>query len=164
MKSKLTTAFKYYCSSEYDESILGTQHEVNPEIFTKQSTQPVLLGKEDIVFDESDFISEKKSKYKNNYKRIFNPKQIGSPFAASQIVEDGNKRIWIYIDEYDIIQGPFTTIEMDYWYNNHMFPMDLLIGLADRERCIRLGDFIISSYPFSKNPNLHIKRTVQELS
>ena len=68
-------------------------------------------------------------------------------------MEDVNERIWVYIDEYDVIQGPFTTVEMDHWYNQHYFPMDLLIGLADRERCIRLGDFIISTYPFSKNPN-----------
>lgn len=48
---------------------------------------------------------------------------------------------------------------MDNWYNSHYFPMDLLLGLADRERCIRLGDFIISTYPFSKNPNLQIGKT-----
>lgn len=47
---------------------------------------------------------------------------------------------------------------MDNWYNQHLFPMDLLIGLADRDRSIQLGDFVISTYPFSKNPNLSLER------
>ena len=164
MNQNILDALSFYAPVPYPADILKDQIKKFPEIFTTDSLAPVLKETAITNLDEGCFISEKKSKYKNNYKRIFNPKQISSPFAASQIVEDPNDRVWIYIDEDDVIQGPFTTIEMDYWYNNHMFPMDLLIGLADRERCIRLGDFIIASYPFSKNPNLHIKRTAQELN
>ena len=87
-----------------------------------------------------------------------------SPFAASQIIDSATLKAWIYVDENDCIQGPYSTNEMDYWYNNRHLPMDLLIGLVDRERCIRLGDFILASYPFSKNPTLHIKRTFNEMT
>ena len=37
---------------------------------------------------------------------------------ASDLVQNENERIWIYIDQYNSIQGPFTTLEMDWWFNN----------------------------------------------
>ena len=164
MTSHFTAALGCFQPTAYPVDVLGKALENYPEIFTEKTVAPRLLNADTTTFDNSAFISEAKAKYKNNYKRIFNPSHVISPFAASQIVEDVNERIWIYIDEYDTIQGPFTTNEMDFWYNNRHFPMDLLIGLADRERCIRLGDFILSTYPFAKNPNIHLKRTVADLA
>ncbi len=163
MTSHFTAALNCFEKTKFPTDLLGQALSKYPEIFTEQTTPPSLLGVQQITFENTAFISEAKAKYKNNYKRIFNPSHVISPFAASQIIDDVNERIWIYIDEYDSIQGPFTTNEMDFWYNNRHFPMDLLIGLADRERCIRLGDFILSTYPFAKNPNIHLKRTVTDL-
>lgn len=40
-------------------------------------------------------------KYKNYYKKVFNPKQIASPFTAGQLVENPRQRIWIYLDQND---------------------------------------------------------------
>ena len=128
---------KFYKKCVYPENLLKDSIKKNPEIFTSISIPPLLLNNPNPKFKTHNFNSQPKAKYKNNYKRIFNPKQISSPFAASQIIENLSERIWIYIDEYDVIQGPFTTLEMDNWYNHYYFPMDLLIGLADRERCIR---------------------------
>jgi hypothetical protein len=159
---ELKSILNYYKQSDYPKNTIKERLSNYPEIFSESSKIPLLKNDPEIKFEISNFVSEPKGKYRNNYKRIFNPKQITSPFASCEIIEDFNERIWIYIDEFDTIQGPFTTVEMDNWYNQQFFPMDLLIGLADRERCIRLGDFIISTYPFSKNPNLHIKRTVNE--
>lgn len=95
-----------------------------------------------------DIILEPTTKYKNYYKKVFNPKQILSPFTASQVIEHSSKRIWIYVDQKNKIQGPFTALEMDNWYNKGFLPLDLLIGLADREKCVKLSDFISSTYPF----------------
>lgn len=54
-----------------------------------------------------------------------------------------------------MIQGPFNSLEMDNWYNKGFLPMDLMVGLADREKCVKLSDFISSTYPFKKNPDLY---------
>src|SRR3990167_4903691 len=127
-------------------------------IFQQEGRAPMNLS-EKHQYMYGDLIIELYGKYKNYYKKTFNPQQISSPFAASQIIEDDQKRAWIYIDENDSFQGPFTTIEMDYWYNSELFPLDLFVGLIDRRMCIRLSEFINSTYPFDKNPEIyHVRR------
>ena len=148
--SNTVEAFKHFTKIDYPASLLGDALEQYPSIILKDSLDPSLLADPSKNFDVCDFNTDQKSKYKNNYKRIFNPNHVLSPFSASLLIEEPSERVWIYIDEFDVIQGPFTTNEMDYWYNNKCFPMDLLMGLADRERSIRLGDFILSTYPFAK--------------
>lgn len=112
-----------------------------------------------------DNIIEGSSKYKNYYKKVFNPKQIFSPFAASQMIEVDYKRIWVYVDKDDKMQGPFSSAEMDNWYNKQLLPLDLLLGLANRERFVKLSDFISCTYPFDKNPELyHTKKHQKNMS
>ena len=65
------------------------------EKFPKENDIPRYAG---VVGDS--FI-EPNLKYKNYYKKVFNPKQIGSPFTAAQIIENSNRRIWIYLDQND---------------------------------------------------------------
>lgn len=50
-----------------------------------------------------------------------------SPFSNSSIVEDPTFRGWHYIDESDIIQGPFTSLEMDSWFDQGYLFNELLI-------------------------------------
>ena len=111
-------------------------------------------------YSHGDLIIEMYGKYKNIYKKTFNPQQITSPFTACMIIDNEKQRKWVYIDEHDCFQGPFSSIEMDHWYNNELLPLDLLIGLIDRGKCVKLSDFISSTYPFDKNPDIyHVKRT-----
>ena len=128
-------------------------------IFLEEPKKPLNLNERHQYF-HGDLIIEMYGKYKNYYKKTFNPQQITSPFTASQIVDDEKARVWIYIDESDYFQGPFTSVEMDHWYNSELLPLDLLIGMLDRDRCVKLSDFISSTYPFDKNPDIyHVKRT-----
>lgn len=128
-------------------------------VYQLEPKKPLNLTERHQYF-HGDLIIEMYGKYKNYYKKTFNPQQITSPFTASQLCDDERDRIWIYIDEKDCFQGPFSSVEMDNWYNNERLPLDLLIGIIDREQCVKLSDFISSTYPFDKNPDIfHIKRT-----
>ena len=146
----ISNSLKFYEKKDKSDYLTDGITANYPGILLKSGIEPSLLNDQHKTFDVKDFIIDQKSKYKNTYKRIFNPNLVVSPFAASQLVDDPTERCWIYIDEHDFIQGPFSSSEMDNWYNNKCFPMDLLIGLSDRERSIRLGDFILSTYPFNK--------------
>ena len=128
-------------------------------VFQMEPKKPLNLSERHQYY-HGDLIIEMYGKYKNYYKKTFNPQQITSPFTASQIASDERERIWIYIDERDIFQGPFSSVEMDNWYNSERLPLDLLIGMIKREKCVKLSDFISSTYPFDKNPDIfHVKRT-----
>ena len=116
-------------------------------IYLEEPKKPLNLNERHQYF-HGDLIIEMYGKYKNYYKKTFNPQQISSPFTASMVVANERERIWIYIDENEAFQGPFSTVEMDHWYNNELLPMDLLIGMMDRENCVKLIDFISSTYPF----------------
>ena len=41
---------------------------------------------------------------------------IRTPFSSSGYSTDLGERVWFYIDEQNEIQGPFTTLEMDSWF------------------------------------------------
>ena len=128
------------------------------EIYIPDPKTPLNLS-EKHQYMYGDLIIEMYGKYKNYYKKTFNPQQITSPFTASQMIDNEQQRVWIYIDEHDCFQGPFSTIEMDHWYNSELLPLDLFIGLIDRQMCVKLSEFINSTYPFDKNPDLyHVKR------
>lgn len=43
---------------------------------------------------------------------------------------------------FESVLGPFTTQEMDSWFVNSFLPLDLLVGLNDMRRFIKLSDFI----------------------
>ena len=69
-------------------------------IRSEEPKRPLNLNERHQYF-HGDLIIEKYGKYKNYYKKTFNPQQIQSPFLASQIVEEDKVRVWIYIDEDD---------------------------------------------------------------
>ena len=123
-------------------------------VFSQEPRVPLNIQERHQYF-HGDLIIEKYGKYKNYYRKTFNPQQIASPFTASDVVSDPEVRTWVYIDEHNCFQGPFSSLEMDHWYNNELLPLDLLIGLIDREQCLKLCDFISATYPFEKNPQVY---------
>ena len=94
-----------------------------PDVFSETKIQPLNNNPK---YDSyvGDMAIELNTKYKNFYKKVFNPKQIVSPFIASQIIQNPQDPIWVYLDDQDNIQGPFSSIVMDNWYNQGLLPMD----------------------------------------
>lgn len=134
-----------------------------PDVFVEKPILPLNL-QQIFEFYSGDSAIENEMKYKNIYKKVFNPKQIISPFTASQILPDDKTWDWCYLDGEDRIQGPFNSVVMDNWYNLGQLPMDLLVGLKDREKFVKLSDFINSTYPFNKNPEIyHTKKFYNDM-
>jgi len=54
-----------------------------------------------------------------------------SPFTKSSLAKTPLDRSWFYLDEADRIQGPFTSIEMDNWFDHGFFFNELLVKFED---------------------------------
>lgn len=67
---------------------------------------------------------------------------ISSPFSKSGLTENIQQKVWIYLDESKEIQGPFSTIDMDQWFNDGYLDPDLLVGLNYRDRLVPLKSFL----------------------
>ena len=91
--------------------------------------------------------------------RVFNQDAIQKPFFLSGITSQRDKLMWLYVDEHDRLQGPFSSIQMDAWYEQKMLPFDLLVGVWGKSKMVRLGDFVMATYPFQKNPKIYLKKT-----
>lgn len=65
-----------------------------------------------------------------------------APFSTSGMLENPHEKEWVYLDEDGDLQGPFSTLDMDQWYNNGYFDLDLLVGLNTRDRLIPLRTLI----------------------
>lgn len=107
-------------------------------MFVKEVLQP-----ENLItprnFDPKDAILESASTPKPmrqiTKKRIAIPK---SPFISSGYIEDPTLRVWFYIDEQSQIQGPFTSLEMDHWFDNGFLFNELLIRLKENNDFVPL--------------------------
>ena len=53
--------------------------------------------------------------------RVFNQNAIKNPFFLSGITDQKTKSIWVYIDEDEQLQGPFSSDQMDFWFKNRSF-------------------------------------------
>lgn len=56
-----------------------------------------------------------------------------SPFSTFRKGEDAAARGWYYIDERDATQGPFSSIEMDNWFEQGFFFNELLVRFGEGE-------------------------------
>jgi hypothetical protein len=54
-----------------------------------------------------------------------------SPFTGSGYADTPTLRVWYYLDENNKIQGPFTSIEMDHWFDCGFFFNELLIRFKE---------------------------------
>ena len=64
------------------------------------------------------------------------------PFSKSGLVEDPNSKEWVYIDDEGKLQGPFSTNEMDSWFEEGFLDSERLVGLNHRDRLLPLWMFM----------------------
>lgn len=77
---------------------------------------------------------------------ISKPKTVSkSPFSNSGLVENLEAKVWYYIDEEGNSQGPFTTLQMDEWYDAKYFENDLQIRRAGQDNFSKLIDALTKS-------------------
>ena len=94
--------------------------------------------------------------------RVFNQDAIKNPFFLSGITVQKQKCLWVYLDEDDCLQGPFSSEQMDLWFNEKLLPFDLFVGVWGRQKMVQLADFIMATYPFQKNPKIYLKKQASQ--
>lgn len=126
-----------------------------PEIFSISVFEPELIKPYDLDPNEamatptSTTQTKKPAPVINLAKpRLVIPK---SPFSSSGFTEDLALRVWYYIDEQDNVQGPFTSLEMDNWFDQGYFFNELLIRFKSNNQFYKLielfGKIATSSLP-----------------
>jgi len=109
-----------------------------PEVFSREVIEPVNynpslgLNMDDAFVEGTSTPRPMKLVTK---KRIYIPK---SPFASSGYIEDPALRVWYYLDETSNVQGPFTSLEMDHWFDNGFLFHELLIRLREKNDFVKL--------------------------
>lgn len=94
---------------ENDEALISNQ---------KSQNKPIFTNKTHYIHSQVPQIPQTNQKPCDNY-NSFNYKArsvIKAPFSSSGLSVDLGERVWFYIDEQKEIQGPFTTLEMDSWF------------------------------------------------
>ena len=120
--------------------------EVLPELFSHESVPPSLhQGTPHPVdnMEEMLYSQEKVGKKKRAMHR--NQKFVKSPFLKSGLVLDGDEQspVWFYLDEGKTTQGPFTTVQMDHWYNKKQFLNTLPIKLLSMSSFKNLDELLL---------------------
>jgi hypothetical protein len=125
------------------------------EIFSTESLEPENFGKHNLPSTREVFATAttttrtfnqgqsqtQSQNYNQNYnqrpiqKRKYLPK---SPFSSAEL----NSNNWWYLDEEQNTQGPFTTAQMDKWYDDNFFPENLQIKANENERFRRIIDLL----------------------
>lgn len=68
---------------------------------------------------------------------------IRTPFSSSGFSTDLGERVWFYIDEQNEIQGPFTTFEMDNWFEKGYLFDELKICHAANNKFFPLYELFV---------------------
>ena len=151
-KEQLISIFK---SSSSDNPSIESLSELMPEIFSKTAIEPEsLLPPSDLDINdalvETAEITPRPMRLVTQ-KRTTIPK---SPFLNSGYAETPTSRVWYYIDEGDAIQGPFTSLEMDFWFDSGFFFNELLIRIKEN------NDFVKLIQLFGKTEIIQVYRPV----
>lgn len=114
-----------------------------PEIFSAapfepECKKPFDLDPNDAILPAPQYPHRKsESGFSFSRPKVVIPK---SPFSTSNLVKDPTERGWYYVDELDILQGPFTSLEMDNWFDQGYLFNELLIKYGDEIELHRLVD------------------------
>lgn len=129
-----------------------------PELFSLLPMDPESIKETDLDPNEA-FVSQpvfpqNKKAFGNAFSR---PKVIipKSPFTNSRFSDDATLRVWYYIDEQDAVQGPFTSIEMDNWFDQGYFFNELLIRFNNNNQFNKLIDLFGKIQANTPNPHFH---------
>ena len=69
---------------------------------------------------------------------------IRTPFSSSGFTTELGERVWFYIDEQNEIQGPFTTLEMDSWFEKGFLFDELKICHSMTNKFFPLYDLFVN--------------------
>jgi hypothetical protein len=120
-----------------------------PEMFTNEVLEPE-PSNDSLPPDPQDvFISQTIKQPVARFSEKLLKKKIihRSPFTASGYADTPTVRVWYYVDEMNRIQGPFTSIEMDCWFDNGFFFNELLIRFKENNDFVRLIDLFGKTEP-----------------
>jgi len=135
-KEKILQSFKL--PRQKNAEVLEGLFDIMAEVFSKEPIEP-----------ENYFTSNDQNPNEAILENVATPKPMRlvtkkkvfvakSPFISSGYVEDPTLRVWYYLDESNQIQGPFTTLEMDHWFDNGYFFNELLIRLREKNEFVQL--------------------------
>jgi Membrane protein involved in colicin uptake len=114
-----------------------------PEMFTKEILEPETTTESFSPDPEDVFVSSFHQQKQNRMHEKIVKKKIfihRSPFTSSGYADSPTLRVWYYVDEWSRIQGPFTSLEMDNWFDNGFFFNELLIRFKEHNDFVPLID------------------------
>jgi hypothetical protein len=74
-------------------------------------------------------------------------------FINNPLIENPMDRVWSYIDEQNTIQGPFTTVEMNNWFEKGYFFDELKICHSIDKKFLSLLDWAVKQSKFESDQN-----------
>jgi len=117
--------------------------EALPDVFSKAALTPENFIPGYKVPDSRDLFATAISNARQPNTFVNKPKTVPkSPFSSSGLVEVLEAKVWFYVDEEGSSQGPFTTHQMDEWYDHKYFENDLQIRRAGQDNFGRLIDVL----------------------
>ena len=139
---------------ESDEAILPNQ-KPNKPIFTK----PFHFQQPTPQTPQLTPVFPNKTQSSDNY-NSFNYRarsMIRAPFSSSGLSSDLGERVWFYIDEQNEIQGPFTTLEMDSWFDKGFLFDELKICHSMTNKFFSLFDLFVYEKSSKSATNLEFE-------
>ena len=139
--------------NDFDDAILPHQKKVfgNKPFHFQNQQQPI---SQNIA---PSFLSKTQSS--DNY-NSFNYKarsMIRTPFSSSGYSMDLGERVWFYTDEQNEIQGPFTTLEMDSWFEKGFLFDELKICHSLTNKFFPLYDLFVTEKGVKSLSNIEIE-------
>lgn len=127
--SKETMISLFQKSSKGTNLYMTAFAEATPFMFVSQTIMPENLTKREIPL-YTDLPTYKAAEI------------LDQPFSLSGC-GDITTREWYYVDEFRVVQGPFTTLEMDHWFASSFLYDQLLIKFTETGNLMKLEDFVI---------------------
>jgi len=135
-KDKLLQTFKL--PRRKDVEVLQGLFDIMPEVFSKDPIEPENYFQNN---DQNPNEAILESATTPKPMRLVTKKKVfvsKSPFSSSGYVEDPTLRVWYYLDESNQVQGPFTSLEMDHWFDNGYLFNELLVRVKEKNDFVQL--------------------------
>lgn len=65
-----------------------------------------------------------------------------NPFTSCPFLKNPKEKVWRYFDESHRVQGPFSSVQMDFWFSKGYLFNELLISFHEESPFISLIDFL----------------------
>lgn len=88
-----------------------------------------------------------------SYTHYTTPSISKTIFINNPLIKNPLDRVWSYIDEQNTIQGPFTSVEMNNWFEKGYFFNELKICHSSDKKFLSLLDWAIKQSKFESEKN-----------